>query len=87
MAVSTAWGGIYIASGDYKQAFPSGLFIEAPYCLNMTLQGYSGIGAMLVSGMALATTKDSTGNFQLARGTAGTLDASPISFHAIGRWK
>lgn len=87
MAINTAWGGMYIVSGDYKQAFPTGLFIEAPYCLNMTLQGYSGIAAMLVTGMALATTKDSTGNFQLARGTAGTLDASPISFHAIGRWR
>lgn len=84
VSINTAWGSVY-ESGLYTQAFPSGLFIDAPDSVQMTLQS-AGYGSWLELGEAEATATTSP-SFRLVRPVACTTSRSSVSFHAIGRWK
>ena len=86
MSISTAWGSLYL-SPAFTQAFPSGLFVSTPECINIQLLDGGNFGAFLLTGHETSPSSSGTGTFQFARAVVGSPSKSDISFHAIGRWK
>ena len=77
-------------SADLSQAFPSGLFTQAPDFLSMSAlpNGASAFDYVVVMpSVTTALSASNTGTFQVVRQSSGTATASDISFNVIGRWK
>jgi hypothetical protein len=85
MAVTTTWGGLF-RSGSFNQNLPSGLFIDSPEVINISLQQGS-MGGWVVRFEYEAPTSDTTGSFIVVRPASATISQAYMSFHIIGRWK
>lgn len=85
-AVTSAWGNLYLTAGRYAQNFPTGLFVDVPYVININSfsNTNSAVSWVIVGGTA---TKDKTFDFQIARGTSYTVLNQNVSFYVVGRWK
>lgn len=83
MAVSTAWGSLYI-SEKFTQSLPSSLFIDKPDYLNIAVRDGAG---WIVKSNTTETSSSNTGAFFVCRGNAETLSQVYINFYAIGRWQ
>lgn len=80
----SAWGSVY--SHDIpSEAYPSGLFIEAPTCVGSAkCASGNSVGGINTNG----GTKDNACGFTLIRGTALSGSVNFLAFwHAIGKWK
>lgn len=84
-AITTAWGALYESSA-YSQNFPTGLFIEKPDTIQITI-GYSGGHGIMLERCGAEPTSTNTGGFALVRPVSETIPQSYVTFHAIGRWK
>ena len=86
--IDRAWGSWYVsASGtanEFYANYPSGLFVEAPNEM-VNVNSY-GSAIPLMAGTE-GTTKDHTGHYALARGTASIDYNAIFAFYSIGRWK
>ena len=83
--ITTAWGALY-ESPTFTQAFPSGLFVDAPDFLSIEFLGSGSGAAMIERGTGLSAT--SAGTFYLVKAESQTgMTNATVGFHAIGRWK
>lgn len=86
VACTTSWGNsMYEKTGFYK-TFPSGLFIDSP--LHLDISVVSGNGALFVTQDGHnEITAQQTGRFTLSRPTSMTVNNVSLGFEVIGRWK
>ena len=83
--INETWGNLYESNVEYVQSYPTGLFVDAPYSVSMTIQAASA-GALLEAG-AVTPNATETGAFYFVRPTATILEYSYVSFAVVGRWK
>lgn len=92
MGVSTAWGNLY-ESENFRQSFPSGLFIEAPEHLDIhTIYTSASLECRYGhygKGSSDALSKNDTGLFSFYRVNGGTVTASQVyvQFYVVGKWR
>lgn len=86
MGTATAWGALYL-SEIFNQSLPTGLFKAAPHFVSITPMGTSTSNCSFICQGNSAPTKDSTGNFYVARAVNGTMGACKLGFHCLGFWK
>lgn len=84
-AVTTAWGGLY-RSSSFSQALPSGLFVNTPEVMNISMQN-GNMGGWVARHEATAPAADNTGGFIVVRPASATISQAYMSFHIVGRWK
>ena len=85
MAITTAWGNLY-RSEYFRQALPSGLFVDAPEVIDINYRS-SNYGAWVAAHESYIATPNYTNGFILVRPASATLSQSYIGFNVIGRWK
>lgn len=83
VAVANAWGNWY-ESAEYTQALPTGLFVDAPQILDITVRNSD--SALFVARYG-DSTAESTGVFTLSRPTSRTCQGVAIGLYAIGSWQ
>jgi hypothetical protein len=83
VACTTAWGNIY-QSANITAAFPTGLFSETPYHIDLSLL-YGGKAGMVMQGHVTPTASGCT--FIISRPSSTTFTNTTVGFHVIGRWK
>ena len=86
MAVTTSWGGLF-RSETFTQDLPSGLFIETPEVIDISLRGTGNYGGWIVRHEESAPNEFDTGSFIVVRPASATISQAYISFNIIGRWK
>ena len=80
-----AWGYLFETDG-MNIDFPSGLFIENPQVMHIDFLYGGGIGGFIEKG-AVVPTKDSIGEFCVARASQLTYSNLTIGFYIVGKWK
>lgn len=80
-----AWGYLFETDG-MNIDFPSGLFIENPQVMHIDFLYGGGIGGFIERG-AVVPTKDSIGEFCVARASQLTYSNLTIGFYIVGKWK
>lgn len=94
MTINTAWGGHY-RSGIFTQDLPSGLFLNTPEVIdisirdiaNISLDGGVNSGCWVVRHEESAADSGNTGSFVVVRAASGMVSPTNLSFNIIGRWK
>ena len=86
MAVTTAWGVLY-RSEPFAQELPSGLFVDTPEVMDITLRGTGNYGGWIARHEESAANSSDTGSFIVVRPASATLQQAYISFNIVGRWK
>lgn len=86
MAVTTAWGGLY-RSATFTQDLPSGLFVQTPEAIEISLRSTGNYGGWIVRHEESAPTDSDSGSFIVVRPASATLSQAFIGFNIIGRWK
>lgn len=86
MAVSTAWGSLYL-SPAFSQALPTGLFVDTPEYINISINRCGGTGGWVNQGNNDDASATSTGNFYVFAARSGNFSKVHFGFQCIGRWK
>lgn len=93
MAITTSAGNIY-RSTEQSQALPSGLFIDVPDLINISVitNDYTSTQTAyrycwIAHGNTDATTATNTGTFYVMRSSSNTIPVSHLTFDVKGRWK
>ena len=86
-AVNTAWGNLFVSGALSYTNITWGVdFIEIPVA-NITIAPNAS-GAFLIAGGSTSLTKDNTGGYEIARGSAlASAGSFYINYYGIGRWK
>lgn len=86
MAVSSAWGNVFI-SAAFAQELPSGLFIDTPEYINISINRCGGAGGWINQGNNNDASATSTGNFYVLSTHSSNYSKVYLGFNIIGRWK
>lgn len=86
-AVNTAWGNLFVSGALSHTNITWGVdFIDIPVA-NITIAPNAS-GAFLIAGGSTSLTKDNTGGYEIARGSAlASAGNFYINYYGIGKWK
>lgn len=86
-AVNTAWGNLFVSGAlSYTNITWGVTFTDIPVA-NITIAPNAS-GAFLIAGGSTSLTKDNTGGYEIARGSAlASAGSFYINYYGIGRWK